>query len=81
MIEAITTLPPIVVADLFGLSPSTAETWARCANDSWTHYLAAQTPREGAPHYSNNASTPAGTSLTPALPHDRHAMPSTDGSG
>jgi hypothetical protein len=43
MIEAVTTLPPIVVADLFGLSPATAETWARYANDSWTHYLAART--------------------------------------
>ncbi|WP_163008648.1 hypothetical protein [Streptomyces sp. S5] len=43
MIEAVTTLPPIVVADLFGLSPATAETWARYANDSWTQYLAART--------------------------------------
>jgi hypothetical protein len=43
MIEAVTTLPPIVIADLFGLSPSTAETWARYANGSWTHYLAART--------------------------------------
>ncbi|MBQ0967665.1 XRE family transcriptional regulator [Streptomyces sp. RK23] len=29
MIEAVTTLPPIVIADLFGISPSTAETWAK----------------------------------------------------
>ncbi len=42
MVEAVTTLPPIVVADLFGLSPATAETWARYANDSWTHYFAAR---------------------------------------
>lgn len=42
MIEAVTTLPPIVVADLFDLHPSTAEAWARYANDSWTHYLAAR---------------------------------------
>ncbi|MEV6397115.1 hypothetical protein AB0M39_20430 [Streptomyces sp. NPDC051907] len=42
MIEAVT-LPPIVVADLFGLGPATAETWARYANDSWTHCLAART--------------------------------------
>lgn len=28
---------PIVVADLLGLSPATAETWARYALDSWTH--------------------------------------------
>ncbi|MFL9659581.1 hypothetical protein ACJ7VE_38495 [Streptomyces sp. PB17] len=43
MIEAVITFPPIVVADLFGLSPATAETWARYANDSWIHYLAART--------------------------------------
>ncbi|MFJ3594756.1 site-specific integrase [Streptomyces sp. NPDC090231] len=42
MIEAVTTLPPIVIADLFGLHPSTAEAWARYANNSWTHYLAAR---------------------------------------
>ncbi|MGW5237031.1 hypothetical protein ACWEQU_33335 [Streptomyces nodosus] len=42
MIEAVSTLPPIVVADLFGLSPATAETWARYADDSWTDYLAAR---------------------------------------
>ncbi|MCX4804710.1 hypothetical protein OG594_24360 [Streptomyces sp. NBC_01214] len=48
MIEAATDLPPIVIADLFGLHPSTANRWARYANDSWSHYLAARdqgTPR------------------------------------
>ncbi|WP_141746891.1 hypothetical protein [Streptomyces agglomeratus] len=29
----------LVIADLFGISPSTAETWAKYANDSWTRYL------------------------------------------
>ncbi|MFD7973437.1 hypothetical protein [Streptomyces clavifer] len=42
MIEAVTTLPPIVIADLFGLHPATAEAWARYANASWTQYLAAR---------------------------------------
>ncbi|MER6200648.1 hypothetical protein ABT234_25195 [Streptomyces sp. NPDC001586] len=42
MIEAVTDLPPIIVADLFGLHPSTANRWAGYANDSWTHYLAAR---------------------------------------
>ncbi|MFE7899269.1 hypothetical protein ACFU3E_17410 [Streptomyces sp. NPDC057424] len=36
VIEAVTTLPPIVIADLFGISPSTAETRAKYATDSWT---------------------------------------------
>ncbi|GAA3823211.1 hypothetical protein [Streptomyces chiangmaiensis] len=42
MIEAATSLPPIVIADLFGISPSTAESWTKYANDSWTQYLAAR---------------------------------------
>lgn len=42
MIEAVTMLPPIVLADLLGLYPSTAETWATYANDGWTHHLAAR---------------------------------------
>ncbi|MEY2231129.1 MULTISPECIES: hypothetical protein [Streptomyces] len=42
MIEAVTDLPPIIVADLFGLHPSTADRWAGYANDSWTNYLAAR---------------------------------------
>jgi hypothetical protein len=42
MIEAVITLPPVVITDLFGLRPSTAETWAKYANDSRTHYLAAR---------------------------------------
>lgn len=42
MIEAITCLPPIVVADLFGIHPGTADSWARYANASWTAYLAAR---------------------------------------
>ncbi|MGX1887571.1 hypothetical protein [Streptomyces sp. NPDC055287] len=42
MIEAVTDLPPIIVADMFGVNPSTANRWASYANDSWTHYLAAR---------------------------------------
>ncbi|MFJ3966165.1 hypothetical protein [Streptomyces sp. NPDC090036] len=42
MIEAVTDLPPIIVADLFGLHASTADRWAGYANDSWTPYLAAR---------------------------------------
>ncbi|MEU9230550.1 hypothetical protein AB0D40_40270 [Streptomyces massasporeus] len=42
MIEAVITLPPIVITDLFGLHPSTSEKGAKYANDSRTHYLAAR---------------------------------------
>lgn len=41
MIEAAASLPPIVVSDLFEVHPSTAQTWAQYAGDSWADYLAA----------------------------------------
>jgi hypothetical protein len=41
MIEAVSSLPPIIVSDLFGVSASTAHNWAGLAQDSWTDYLAA----------------------------------------
>ncbi|MFI8233837.1 hypothetical protein ACIGDI_33925 [Streptomyces sp. NPDC085900] len=42
MIEAVTSLPPIVVADLFGMHPSAAQRWANYAKDDWNVYLAAR---------------------------------------
>ena len=39
MIEAVADLPPIVISDLFGISPRTAHAWAQYAQDSWTDYL------------------------------------------
>ncbi|UKY47807.1 hypothetical protein [Streptomyces inhibens] len=42
MIEAVTSLPPIVVADLLGLHPATVGRWSDQANDSWASYLAAR---------------------------------------
>ncbi|WP_246642965.1 MULTISPECIES: XRE family transcriptional regulator [Streptomyces violaceusniger group] len=42
MIEAVTSLPPIVVADLFGMHPGTAQRWAKYAKDDWSAYLAAR---------------------------------------
>lgn len=41
MIEAVSSLPPIVISDLFGISVGSAHSWAIYANDSWSHYLAA----------------------------------------
>jgi hypothetical protein len=41
MIEAVGELPPIVIADLFGIHPGTAHAWAKFAQASWTDYLAA----------------------------------------
>ncbi|WP_208024307.1 hypothetical protein [Amycolatopsis pithecellobii] len=45
LIESAATLPPIVISDLFGISPDTAQRWARYAQDSWADYLAAAQPR------------------------------------
>lgn len=41
MIEAVSSLPPIIVSDLFGVSTSAANNWAELTQDSWTDYLAA----------------------------------------
>ncbi len=40
MIESVSALPPIVIADLFGVATSTAHRWAQYAQDSWADYLA-----------------------------------------
>ncbi|WP_228992825.1 XRE family transcriptional regulator [Streptomyces sp. DH8] len=47
MIEAVTRLPSIVVADLFGIHPGTADSWARYANASWAAHLAARREDDG----------------------------------
>ncbi|MFH8477153.1 hypothetical protein [Streptomyces sp. NPDC018000] len=36
MIEAVTSLPPIAVADLFDIHPNTAQRWANYAKDDWS---------------------------------------------
>jgi len=41
MITSAATMPPRVVADLFGVSPSTAYRWAQYAQSSWIAYLEA----------------------------------------
>ncbi|MGW6868978.1 XRE family transcriptional regulator [Streptomyces sp. NPDC054901] len=40
MMEAITDLPPMVVSDLFGIEPKTAERWAAFAGGRWSDYVA-----------------------------------------
>ncbi|MDJ0346690.1 XRE family transcriptional regulator [Streptomyces sp. H10-C2] len=42
MMEAVADLPPMVLADLLGIAPRTAERWAALAGGSWSHYLAAR---------------------------------------
>jgi hypothetical protein len=41
MLDAATELPPVVISDLFGISPRTAYGWARYAQDSWADDLVA----------------------------------------
>ncbi|MER8000009.1 hypothetical protein [Streptomyces sp. NPDC095613] len=40
-------LPPVVIADLLGIHPKTAERWATLAGGNWCGYLAV---RRAAPH-------------------------------
>lgn len=49
MIEAVTSLPPIVVADLFGMNITTAQRWANYAKDDWSTYLAARVMTKSRP--------------------------------
>ncbi|MET9260281.1 hypothetical protein [Amycolatopsis sp. NPDC004079] len=46
MLHAVTDMPSVVVADLFGLTPSTTTRWAQLANSSWNDYLAADAERQ-----------------------------------
>jgi hypothetical protein len=41
MMQSLADLPPIVIADLFGIHPATAHRWAQFAGNSWSDYLAA----------------------------------------
>jgi hypothetical protein len=34
-------LPPIMIADLFGIAPGTTHRWAQLASNSWSDYLSA----------------------------------------
>ncbi len=42
MMHTLADLPPIVIADLFGINPGTAHRWAKFAGNSWEDYLATQ---------------------------------------
>ncbi len=44
MMEAIADLPPMVISDLFGIQPKTAERWAAFAGGNWSGYLAVRRP-------------------------------------
>jgi hypothetical protein len=41
MMQNLDDLPPIVIADLFGVHPATAHRWAQLATSSWADYLSA----------------------------------------
>ncbi|MET9789629.1 hypothetical protein [Streptomyces canus] len=42
MMDALVDLPPMVIADLLGIHPKTAERWATLAGGNWSEYLAAR---------------------------------------
>ncbi|MFD0344756.1 hypothetical protein ACFVH0_39860 [Streptomyces sp. NPDC127117] len=41
MLEALADLPPMVISDLFGVGPETAERWAASTGGIWSDFLAA----------------------------------------
>ncbi|MEV0638521.1 hypothetical protein AB0I77_26980 [Streptomyces sp. NPDC050619] len=42
MMDALVDLPPMVIADLLGIHPKTAERWATLAGGYWFDYWAAR---------------------------------------
>ncbi|BCJ32317.1 hypothetical protein [Actinocatenispora sera] len=54
---ALADMPPLVISDLFGLRPRTAERWATLASESWADYLNSLTvtSRDVASMKSNNS--------------------------
>lgn len=42
MLEAVASLPVVVIGDLLGVHPTTAAKWARLAQHNWADYLAAR---------------------------------------
>lgn len=42
MMDALVDLPPMVIADLIGIHPKTAERWAALAGGNWSAHLAAR---------------------------------------
>lgn len=43
MVDALADLPPMVIADLLGIHPKTAERWATPAGENWSEYLSSLT--------------------------------------
>ncbi|MER7183761.1 XRE family transcriptional regulator [Streptomyces hyaluromycini] len=43
MVDALPDLPPMVIADLLGIHPKTAERWATLAGENWSDYLSSLT--------------------------------------
>ena len=41
MMEALVDLPPMVIADLLGIHPKTAECWTTLVGGNWSDYVAA----------------------------------------
>ncbi|MDV9199303.1 hypothetical protein [Streptomyces sp. Wh19] len=44
MMDALVDLSPMVIADLLGIRPKTAERWANLVGGNWSAYLAVRRP-------------------------------------
>jgi hypothetical protein len=43
MMDALADLPPMVIADLLGIHPKTAQRWATLAGENWSEYVSSLT--------------------------------------
>ena len=43
MMDALVDLPPMIIADLLGIHPKTAERWATLAGENWSDYVSSLT--------------------------------------
>ncbi|WP_079185690.1 hypothetical protein [Streptomyces sp. NBRC 110465] len=43
MLNALTDLPPMIIADLLGIHPKTADRWAALAGNNWSEYVSSRT--------------------------------------
>jgi hypothetical protein len=44
MVQALADLPPVLISDLIGIQPRTAEHFAALAGENWSDYLAGRRP-------------------------------------
>jgi hypothetical protein len=68
IIQALADLPPMLIADLIGIHPATAERWSALAAGRWSDYVAAREATAGASITGTGTGAYRSAALTPAPP-------------